>query len=188
MTPEDAPLRSVFWAPTRSGINEEVYSAAQTEWRWVCDYVRKVLRGDSNAADLLQASAAAVSRAMSRAHCTSGAGITALRAYLRRAYIRRVWRLQQLRRREVPLDRTDLVSQNGIEHQVLIEELSAFQDMGALQIYHYRVAGESWASIGEKLQISPCAAQTRYYQSLARARGRVLRRHQPPPVQHHEWE
>jgi hypothetical protein len=63
MTPEDVPLGSVFWAPTRSGINEEVYSAAQAEWRWTCDYVRRVLHDDSNAADLLQASAAAISRA-----------------------------------------------------------------------------------------------------------------------------
>jgi hypothetical protein len=181
MAQEEVPVESIFWAPARLGINEEVYAAAQAEWPWACDYVRRVLHDDSSAADLLQASAAAVSRAVSRGHCALAPRTMALRAYLRRAYIRRVWRLQQSRRREVPLDNVDLVSENGIERHVLIEELSAFLDIGALQIYHYRVAGESWASIGEKLRISPCAAQTRYYQSLARAQGRVLRRCQPPP-------
>ena len=170
----DVSLGSEFWAPARSGINEEVYAAAQAEWQWACNYVRKVLHDDSNAADLLQASAAAVSRAMSRAHCTLRS--VALRAYLRRAYVRRVWRLQRSRRREVPLDTTDVVSDDGIERYVLIEELSGFLDIGALQIYHYRVAGESWTSIGEKLRTSPEAAQTRYYQSLARVKARVLRR------------
>jgi len=95
--------------------------------------------------------------------------------------MRRVWRLQRSRRREVPLDATDVVSANGIERYVLLEELSGFLDIGALQIYHYRVAGESWTSIGEKLRTSPEAAQTRYYQSLARVKARVLRRRQPPP-------
>lgn len=175
----DVRLGGQFWAPARSGINEEVYSAAQAEWRWACDYLQKALHDDSSAADLLQASAVAVSRAMARAHCTLRSG--ALRAYLRRAYVRRVWRLQRSRRREVPLDTMDIASDNGIERHVLLEELSGFLDIGALQIYHYRVAGESWRGIAEKLRISPEAAQTRYYQSLARVKARALRRCQPPP-------
>lgn len=187
MGSRDAPLVSSFWAPARSGINEQVYAAAQSEWRWACDYARKVLHDDSNAADLLHASAATVSRAMSRTRCTPSLGTSALRAYLRRAYIRRVWRLERSRRREVPLDGTDIVADNGIERYVLIEELSAFLDVGALQVYHYRVAGESWTSIGEKLRISPYAARTRYYQSLARAKTKVLHR-KPPPANDHEWE
>lgn len=184
MAAED--VRGEFWVPARSGINEEVYAAAKGEWRWARDYVQRVLRDDSNAADLLQASAAAVSRAISKSRATFP--VAALRAYLRRAYIRRVWRLQQHRHREVPIDSVELVADNGIQRRILIEELSAFLDIGALQIYHFRVAGESWQSIGEKLRISPEAARTRFYQSLARARGRILCRRQPPPAEHSEWE
>ncbi len=175
----DVPLVSEFWLPDRSGIKEEVYSAAQAEWLWACDYLRRVLHDDSNAADLLQASAAAVSRALSRACWTPR--MVVLRAYLRRAYIRRVWRLRTSRRREVPLETRDVASDNGIERRVLIEELSAFLDTDALQIYHYRVAGESWTSIGEKLGITSNAASARYYQSLDRVKRRVLGSSQPPP-------
>src|SRR5258708_33879440 len=115
MTSGDAPLVSFFWAPPLSGINEPVYAAAQSEWRWACDYVRKVLHDDSNSADLLHASATAVSRTMSRTRCITSLGTSALRAYLRRAFIRRVWRLERSRRREVPLDGTEVVADNGIE-------------------------------------------------------------------------
>ena len=175
----DVPLVSEFWLPDRSGMKEDVYSAARAEWPWACNYVRTVLNDDSDAADLLQASAAAVSRALSRACWTPGMAV--LRAYLRRAYIRRVWRLRKSRRREVPLETTDVALDNDIERHVLIEELSAFLDTGALQIFHYRVAGESWTSIAEKLRITSDAASARFYKGLDRVKRRVLRSYQPPP-------
>jgi hypothetical protein len=65
----------------------------------------KSMHDDSNAAGLLHDFAAAVSRAMSRAHCTSSLAMSALRAYWRRAYIRRVWRPERSRRLTVAVER-----------------------------------------------------------------------------------
>ena len=159
-------------------IAPEVLSVAYTISERALGHAEKAIGDPAVALSLLEETAATVSRVLNGQR-QSGTGIRNLRAYLFRAYVRRV---NRLRRRQLiaaePLSDESRSTQKSnpreeVETTVLINELLAKCDPVTREMFRRRLDGHDWKAIGRKYGISAHAAESRFSQALKRLRKRL---------------
>jgi hypothetical protein len=170
-----------FWMHSSEHVDPDVFAAAAAEWRWALDYCHRILGDTSETAELLEECVYAVSRVVFQRRAASRPPIEGLRAYLRRVFIRRLWRTRNRLLCHGPLMAAALVHRQDLDTPVLLDQLQAFMDVRTCRIYQDLVAGEEWPAIAERLGLSTHAAQALYHYGLLRARKRVLNHKRPPP-------
>src|SRR5690349_20846752 len=150
-------------------IAPEVLSVANQIRRNALRYAEQALHDPAVAASLFEESAAAVSRLFVRER-EGKPPIRDLRAYLYRAFIRRV---NRVRRRETLLmerlsqqfgTNNDFDSNQSPDLEILIGEILSRGDAVTREMFYRRVQGYSWKEIGRAYGISAHAAESRFSQ------------------------
>lgn len=157
-------------------IDPVVLSAAENIAERALGYADHVLRDPALAVSLLEESAATVSRVFKSRHNPHQQPIKDVRAYLFRAFIRRV---NRVRRKELRFavrygnepQRSPNVPRE-LELKILVEEIVTRCDPVVRDMFYRRVHGLSWREIGKAYGISPHAAESRFSAALARIRKR----------------
>ena len=157
-------------------IDPGVLSVAQEISRQALAYAEKILGDPAVVLNLFEEAAAAVSEAVEPKKAAAKPPVRDLRAYLFRAFVRRISREK---RREVALsnevkwlqewNRTTR-SSAGLDMKVLLDEVMAACDRVTQEIALRRLEGFSWNEIGDRHGISAHAARLRFSKALKRAR------------------
>jgi DNA-directed RNA polymerase specialized sigma24 family protein len=157
-------------------IDPGVLSVAQEISRQALAYAEKILGDPAVVLNLFEEAAAAVSEAVEPKKAAVKPPVRDLRAYLFRAFVRRISREK---RREVALsnevkwlqewNRTTR-SSAGLDMKVLLDEVMAACDKVTQEIALRRLEGFSWNEIGDRHGISAHAARLRFSKALKRAR------------------
>ncbi len=157
-------------------IDPGVLSVAQEISRQALAYAEKILGDPAVVLNLFEEAAAAVSEAVEPKKAAAKPPVRDLRAYLFRAFVRRISREK---RREVALsnevkwlqewNRTTR-SSAGLDMKVLLDEVMAACDKVTQEIALRRLEGFSWNEIGDRHGISAHAARLRFSKALKRAR------------------
>ena len=157
-------------------IQPDVLSVAQNIAHQALSYAEKILGDPAVALNLFEEAAAAVSEAVETKKASGKPPIRDLRAYLFRAYVRRI---SQERRREVVFEHEVELRQErnrpthngtGPDMKVLLDEVMAAYDKVTQEITLRRLEGFSWDEIGDRYGISSHAARIRFSKALKRAR------------------
>jgi DNA-directed RNA polymerase specialized sigma24 family protein len=132
------------------------------------------------AASLLEEAAAAVSRAIDRKRNCNQQPVRDVRAYLFRAFLRRV---NKAKKRQLMVaaavrlfsaasyNSTDPVAE--LELKILIDELLTRSDPVTRDMFYRRTEAFSWKEIGLSYGISSHAAESRFSQALQKIRQRL---------------
>ena len=160
-------------------ISLAVLHAAEEIGRRALRHAERLLIDPAVAANLLEESAATVSRVVS-GKAAAQRPIRDLQSYLFRAFIRRI---NKKRKREVSLAESlrihVLKAPNGIDprpsidNKILIDELLTLCDPTTRDMLLRRIAGFSWKEIGRSYGISSHAAESRVNQTFQKARRRL---------------
>jgi RNA polymerase sigma factor (sigma-70 family) len=157
-------------------IDPGVLSVAQDISQQALVYAEKILGDPAVALNLFEEAAAAVSEAVETKKASGKPPIRDLRAYLFRAYVRRI---SQERRREVALTHGVELRQGrnrptrtstGPDMKLLLDEVMAACDKVTQEIALRRLEGFSWDEIGDRYGISAHAARIRFSKALKRVR------------------
>ena len=157
-------------------IDPAVLAAAEEVGQRAIEHAEKILVDPALATDLLEESAAAVSRALQARQRRNEIPIRDLRAYLFRAFIRRVNRAT---RKHLPLADSPLKHSSGgpvsadLESRILLDEFFTRCDPVTRDMLYRRIQGFSWKEIGRAYGISAHAAESRFSQSLQRVRKKL---------------
>jgi len=158
-------------------IDPAVLTAAEEIGRRAVEHAEKILVDPAVATDLLEESAAAVSRALRTKQQQNGIPVRNVHAYLFRAFIRRVNRAA---RRNLPLADSPPRHSNGgsviaadLESKILLDEFLTRCDPVTRDMLYRRIQGFSWKEIGRAYGISAHAAESRFSQALQRVRKRL---------------
>ncbi len=161
-------------------ISPLVLIAAEEIGRRAIQHAEKLQVDPAIAANLLEEAASAVSRAMERKRDCTQDPVRDLRAYLFRAFIRRVNKTvmrQLLVENAVRI--LFVTSHNStnplaeLEMKILVDELLTRGDPVARDMFYRRIQGLSWEEIGSSYGISAHAAESRFSQALHRIRKRL---------------
>ena len=160
--------------PLGRTIEPAVLNAAEEIGQRAVRYAERLVGDPALATNLLEESAAAVSRVLRSQQGHNN--IHDLRAYLFRAFIRRVNRLS--RRQLAVADRTPTPSRSSsvsgdLESQILVGELLTRCDPVTRDMFCRRSQGFSWKEIGKVYGISAHAAESRFSQTLQKVRRRL---------------
>lgn len=158
-------------------INSLVLNAAEEISRRAIQHAQKLLIDPAVAANLLEESAAAVSRALAGASGLQRP-VRDLEAYLFRAFLRR---LNRTKKRQLLAGSAEFQanSQNSsdprksFEMKILIDEFLRSCDPVTRDVFYRRVQGCSWSEIGWAYHISSHAAQSKFSQKLQRVRKKL---------------
>jgi RNA polymerase sigma factor (sigma-70 family) len=157
-------------------IQPDVLSVAQDVSQQALTYAEKIIGDPAVALNLFEEAAAAVSEAVEAKKASAEPPIRDLRAYLFRAYVRRI---SQERRREVVFEHEVELRQErnrpthngtGPDMKLLLDEVMAACDKVTQEIALRRLEGFSWDEIGNRYGISAHAARIRFSKALKRAR------------------
>jgi len=161
-------------------IDPIVWDAAEEIAPRAIRYAEKLLGDPALATDLLEESAAAVSRVLASKNGTGSAPVRNLPPYLFRAFIRRVNRARRKQPTFVELTKENpTVHPNWaspskhFEYKVLIDEFLTCCDHVTRDMFYRRVRGFSWNEIGRVYGISSHAAESRFSQALQRVRKKL---------------
>jgi DNA-directed RNA polymerase specialized sigma24 family protein len=158
-------------------ISPLVLNAAEEIRRRAIQHAEKFLVDPAVAANLLEESAAAVSRALG-----GPAGpprpVRDLEAYLFRAFLRR---LNRTKKRLSPacsaefraLCQSSTDPRKAFELKILVDEFLMRCDPVTRDVFYRRVEGRSWSEIGWAYRISSHAAQSKFSQKLQRVRKKL---------------
>ncbi len=157
-------------------IDPAVLEAAGELGQGVIEYGERAVGDPAVLANLLEDSAAAVSRVLRSQQQGNGNPIRDLRAYLFTAFIRRVNRIA--RRRPASGDSPYPPSMRmppaeDLDRKILIEEFLRRCDPVTCEMFYRRIEGFSWKEIGKKYGVSAHAAESRFGQALQRVRKRL---------------
>jgi DNA-directed RNA polymerase specialized sigma24 family protein len=134
-------------------------------------YCQKVVGDPATAANLLEESAAAVSRVF---QAKKGPPIRDIHAYLYRAVVRKVNKgLRRTPRFTDGLLAGSVDMRAILDRKLLIDELLRSCDPIIREMFYRRVQGFSWGEIGKAYGISGHSAESRFGQALQRIRKRV---------------
>lgn len=159
-------------------ITPLVLCAAEEISRRAIRHAERVSIDPAVAANLLEESAAAVSRAL-RARGDNEAPVRNLEAYLFRAFLRRLNRTQK---RQLRLDQAiGFLSptpktwdpRSAVEMKILLDEFLMKCDPEMRDVLYRRIAGSSWKEIGWVYQISSHAAESKFSQALRKAKRKL---------------
>jgi DNA-directed RNA polymerase specialized sigma24 family protein len=162
--------------PRGRTIEPAVLDAAEEIGQRAVLYAEKLVGDPALATNLLEESAAAVSRVLRSQQVHDNIQVHDLRAYLFRAFIRRV---NRLRRRQLAVaDRPPTHPSSGfvsvdLESQILVSEFLTRCDLVTRDMFYRRSQGFSWKEIGKVYGISAHAAESRFSQTLQRVRRRL---------------
>jgi RNA polymerase sigma factor (sigma-70 family) len=157
-------------------IHPGVLSVAQEISHQALAYAERILGDPAVALNLFEEAAAAVSKAVETKKASGKPPIRDPRAYLFRAYVRRI---SQERRREVVFEHEVELRQErnrpthngtGPDMKLLLDEVMAAYDKVTQEITLRRLEGFSWDEIGDRYGISSHAARIRFSKALKRAR------------------
>ena len=157
-------------------IHPGVLSVAQEISHQALAYAERILGDPAVALNLFEEAAAAVSEAVETKKASGKPPIRDPRAYLFRAYVRRI---SQERRREVVFEHEVELRQEsnrstrtctGPDMKLLLDEVMAAYDKVTQEITLRRLEGFSWDEIGNGYGISAHAARIRFSKALKRAR------------------
>jgi len=156
-------------------VDPAVLDAAETLGQRVMRYSEKLISDPAVVANLLDESAAAVSRVLQTKQQRNGAPIRDLQDYLFKAFIRRVNKIvrRRLARNSGSSSSMDLPGAEDLDRKILIEEFLRRCDPVTRDTFIWRVQGFSWREIGRKHGISTHAAESRFGQALQRVRKRL---------------
>jgi DNA-directed RNA polymerase specialized sigma24 family protein len=161
-------------------ISPPVLQAAEQIGRRAIQHAENLLIDPAVAATLLEEAAAAVSRAVDRKRHCNHQPIRDVRAYLFRAFIRRVNKTKK--RQLMVADAVRLFSAASsksidplaeLELKILIDELLTMSDPVVRDMFYRRIQKFSWREIGLSFGISGHAAESRFSQAIRRLAGRV---------------
>ncbi len=156
-------------------ISPSVLSAAEEIAGRAILHAEKLRLDPALAASLLEETAAVVSRAVeARSHCVQNP-VRDLRAYLFRAFVRRV---NRVKRRELTLvdaipvhsvgSHNPIALQKKLELTILVDEFLTRCDPVTRDMFYRRIEGFSWKEIGSAYGISSHAAESRFSQAIHR--------------------
>lgn len=161
-------------------IETSVLCAAEEIAHRAIQYAEKLLCDPALATDLLEESAATVSRAIEARKLAADGPVRNLHAYLFRTFLRR---LNKIKRREVGLSSTAKGRsttdhrwadwRRSFELKLLVDEFLARCDPITRDMFYRRVQGFSWKEIAAVYGISGHAAEARFGQMLQRVRKRL---------------
>lgn len=157
-------------------IDPAVLTAAEEIGERAVEHAQKILVDPALATDLLEESAAAVSRALRTKQRRNEIPVRNLHAYLFRAFIRRV---NKATRRDLPLAdappsySSDWSVSTDLESKILLDEFLTRCDPVTRDMLYRRIQGFSWKEIGGAYRISAHAAESRFSQALQRVRTRL---------------
>ena len=157
-------------------IHPGVLTVAQNIAPQALSYGEKILGDPAVALNLLEEASAAVSEAVETRRASAKPPVRDIRAYLFRAYVRRI---SHERRREVVLNpEVELRQERNRpkrtcaepEVKLLVDEVMAACDKATQEIVLRRLEGFSWDEIGDRYGITAHAARIRFSKALKRAR------------------
>jgi len=157
-------------------IDPAVLTAAEEIGERAVGHAEKILVDPALATDLLEESAAAVSRALRTKQRRNEMPVRNLHAYLFRAFIRRV---NKATRRDPPFAdsppsySSDWSVSTDLESKILLDEFLTRCDPVTRDMLYRRIQGFSWKEIGKAYGISAHAAESRFSQALQRVRKRL---------------
>ena len=132
------------------------------------------------AASLLEEAAARVSRAIDRKRAGNEQPVRDLRAYLFRAFLRRVNKrhkrdlsMAQALQIDALASRNSVDPRASLEQKILIDEFLMQCDPATRDMFCRRIEGFSWKEIGWSYRISSHAAESRFSQIFQKVRGRL---------------
>lgn len=163
--------------PLGRSIDPAVLAAAEQIGERALDYGERVLRDPALAVNLLEESAALVSRALRQKHNTGSSNVQNLQAYIFMAFRRRVNRARQ---RDPVLANAAGISHAGLSEpsygsdgfdlRILVNELLMRCDPAIQDMFLRRVRGFSWAEIARIHRTTTHAAESKFSQALRRVR------------------
>lgn len=161
-------------------IDPVVLAAAEEIAPRAVQYGEKLLRDSALATNLLEESAATVSRAIGFKSNTGAAGVRNLQAYIFRAFLRRV---NRVRRKDPMLANATGVNPSDygnpvdvseeFELKILVDELLTRCDPVTRDMFYRRMQGFSWKEIARTYGTSAHAAESRFSQALRRIRKKI---------------
>lgn len=157
-------------------IDPAVLEAAEELGQGVIEYAERAVGDPAVSANLLEESAAAVSRVLRIQQQDNGTPIRDLRSYLFKAFIRRVNRVAYRRHASGNspwLTPMAMPAAESLDRKILIEEFLRRCDPIICEMFYRRIEGFSWKEIGKKYGISAHAAESRFGQALQRVRKRL---------------
>jgi RNA polymerase sigma factor (sigma-70 family) len=162
-------------------IDLGVLSVAQGISQQALPYAEKILGDPAVIQNLFEEAAAAVSEAVETKKASGKPPIRDLRAYLFRAFARRITRE---RRREIALQNEIVLKERNrptsgtteFARELLLDEVMAACDKVTQEIALRRLEGFSWDEIGDRYGTSAHAARLRFSKALQRARKRLTAR------------
>ena len=159
-------------------IEPEVLCVAQEIADRVFQHAERMLLDPAVSTSLLEEAAVAVSRVLRR-KAVGQNRIRDLRAYLFRAFIRRLNRTKRREMRLVasssgnPGESEQFDPSRELEMRILVDELLTRCDGVTRDMFYRRIAGFSWKEIGDAYGISAHAAESRFSQALRRLRKKL---------------
>lgn len=157
-------------------IDPAVLEAAVELSQSVIEHAERVVGDPAVLANVLEESAAAVSRVLRAQQHDNGTPIHDLRAYLFKAFIRRVNRVAQRRQASGNSPHPRLMgapTTENLDRKILMGEILGRCDPIICEMFYRRNEGFSWKEIGKKYGISAHAAESRFGQALRRVRKRL---------------
>jgi DNA-directed RNA polymerase specialized sigma24 family protein len=161
-------------------ISPFVVDAAEQIGRRAIQHAENLLIDPAVATTLMEEAAAAVSRAIDRKKQGDQQPVRDLRAYLFRAFIRRV---NKTKKRQLMVeDAVRLFSATSpnstdplaeLELKILVDELLTAGDPVARDMFYRRSQDFSWRDIGSSYGISSHAAESRFSQAIRRLAKRL---------------
>jgi len=161
-------------------IDPVVLAAAEEIAPRAVQYGEKLLRDSALATNLLEESAATVSRAIALKSNTGAADVRNLQAYIFRAFLRRV---NRVRRKDPILANVTEVTPSTyanpvdvseeFELKVLVDELLTRCEPVIRDMFYRRMQGFSWKEIARVYGTSAHAAESRFSQALRRIRKKI---------------
>ena len=161
-------------------ISPLVVHAAEQIGRRAIQHAENMTIDPAVAASLLEEAAAAVSRAVDRKRDYNQQPVRDVRAYLFRAFLRRVNKAKKRQLMVAAAVRVlSTASHNSIdpvaelELKILVDELLTRCDSVARDMFYRRIQRFSWKEIGLSYGISSHAAESRFSQALQKIRQRL---------------
>lgn len=157
-------------------IDPAVLKTAEELGQGVIEYGERAVGDPAVLANLLEESAAAVSRVLRAQQQGNGTPIRDLRAYLFKAFIRRVNRVAQRREASGNSSHLRLMgtrTTENLDRKILMGEILGRCDPIICEMFYRRNEGFSWKEIGKKYGISAHAAESRFAQAFQRVRKRL---------------
>jgi DNA-directed RNA polymerase specialized sigma24 family protein len=161
-------------------VSPLVIDAAEQIGRRAIQHAENLLIDPAVATTLIEEAAAAVSRAIDRKKHGDQQPIRDLRAYLFRAFLRRVNKAKK--RQLMVADAVRLFSATSpnstdplaeLELKILVDELLTAGDPVARDMFYRRAQNLSWGDIGSSYGISAHAAESRFSQAIRRLAKRL---------------